>query len=148
MEMKTVCNKTDDPLRRVHMSLDVPTALLERAERGPVNDAEFVDCVRQSLPYAWTVISTVAAELNSGRADFADHEIPPPSESERGQLLRALASDAIRGGLERHFGMTLAFQNCHRVAGFRPSAVGGELHQAFISPRGQLLNQSPQLRNC
>ncbi len=24
-----------------------------------------------------------------------------------------LASDAIRGGLERHFGVKLAFQNCH-----------------------------------
>jgi hypothetical protein len=80
------------------MSLDVPTALLERAERG--------------------------------------------------QLLRALASDAIRGGLERHFGVKLAFQNCHRVAVFRLSAVGGERYQAFISPRGQLLNQSPELRDC
>ena len=121
------------------MSLDVPTALLERAETGSVTDAEFVDCVRQSLPYAWTVISQVAADRAAGNADFADHEIPPPGEKERGQLLRALASDAIRGGLERHFGVKLAFQNCHRVAAFRPSAVGGERYQAFISPRGQLL---------
>jgi hypothetical protein len=42
----------------------------------------------------------------------------------------------------------LAFQNCHRVAAFRLSAVGGERYQRFISPRGQLLNQSPELRNC
>ena len=61
---------------------------------------------------------------------------------------RALASDAIRGGLERHFGMKLAFQNCHRVAAFRLSAVGGGQYQEFISPRGQLLNQSPALRDC
>jgi len=39
------------------MSLEVPTALLHRAESGPVDDAEFVDCVRGSLPYAWSVIS-------------------------------------------------------------------------------------------
>jgi hypothetical protein len=130
------------------MSLDVPTALLERAEAGDVPDAEFVDCVRLSLPYAWTVISQVAGDLNAGDADFADHEVPPPSEAERGQLLRALASDAIRGGLERHFGVKLAFQNCHRVGAFRLSAVGGERYQAFISPRGQLLNQSPELRDC
>jgi hypothetical protein len=83
-----------------------------------------------------------------GDREFADHAVPPPGEAERGQLLRALASDAIRGGLERHFGVTLAFQNCHRVAAFRPAAVGGPHHQAFISPRGQLLNQSPELRNC
>jgi hypothetical protein len=130
------------------MSLDVPTALLERAEAGEVGDAEFVECVRQSLPYAWNVISQVAADLRAGGDEFADHAVPPPSEAERGQLLRALASDAIRGGLERHFGVKLAFQNCHRVAAFRLAAVGGERYQAFISPRGQLLNQSPELRDC
>jgi hypothetical protein len=130
------------------MSLDVPTALLERAEAGAVPDAEFVDCVRQSLPYAWSIVSQVAADLQSGDGEFADHAVPPPSEAERGQLLRVLASDAIRGGLERHFGVKLAFQNCHRVAAFRLAAVGGERYQAFISPRGQLLNQSPELRDC
>ncbi|HET6500136.1 MAG TPA: SCO5389 family protein [Amycolatopsis sp.] len=130
------------------MSLDVPTALLERAETGAVTDEEFVVCVRDSLPYAWQVISTVAAELAGGTGEFADHATPPPSEAERGQLLRALASDAIRGGLERHFGLKLAFQNCHRVAAFRPTAVGGDAYRDFISPAGQLRNQSPELRDC
>ena len=130
------------------MSLDVPTALLERAEAGPVDDAEFIAVVRDSLPYAWSVVSAVAADLRASGADFADHEIPPPGDAERGQLLRALASDAIRGGLERHLGVRLAFQNCHRVAAFTPAAIGGERHRAFVSPRGQLLNQSPELRNC
>jgi hypothetical protein len=88
------------------MSLDVPAALLDRAQHGEVDDAAFVDCVRLSLPYAWQVISGVVAdlELAGETAEFADHEIPPPSEVERGQLLRALASDAIRGGLKRYFG--------------------------------------------
>jgi hypothetical protein len=130
------------------MSLDVPTALLDRAAAGPVPDAEFVAVVRDSLPYAWTVISDVAARAAAGSAPFADHEVPPPSEAERGQLLRALASDAIRGGLERHFGVTLAFQNCHRVAAFRPAAVDGPEYRAFTSPRAQLLNQTPELRDC
>lgn len=130
------------------MSLDVPTALLEKAESGAVTDAEFVDCVRQSLPYAWNVVNEVVTDLGASGGEFADHEIPPPSEAERGQLLRALASDAIRGGLERHFGVRLAFQNCHRVAAFGLAAVGTDRYQAFISPRGQLLNQSPTLRNC
>jgi hypothetical protein len=130
------------------MSLDVPSALLERAERGEATDAEFVDCIRTSLPYAWSVITGVIADLQSGAGSFADDATPPPSEVERGQLLRALASDAIRGGLERHFGVKLAFQNCHRVAAFRPAAVGGAEHQEFVSVRGQLLNQSPELRDC
>jgi hypothetical protein len=130
------------------MSLNVSTALLERAETGPVDDAEFVACVRDSLPYAWTVISEAVGDLKRDGGEFADHNVPPPSEAERGQLLRALASDAIRGGLERHFGVKLAFQNCCRVAAFDPSAVDGDRYQAFVSPRGQLLNQSPELRDC
>lgn len=130
------------------MSLNVSPGLLATAERGDVTDAEFVDCVRTSLPYAWEVISKVMTDRSTTGADFADHEVPPPTEAERGQLLRALASDAIRGGLERHFGARLAFQNCHRVAAFSFDAVGGERFQAFVSPRGQLLNQSPELRNC
>jgi hypothetical protein len=130
------------------MSLDVPTALLERAERGEVNDDEFVECVRNSLPYAYEVVSRVAADLRSGTAEFADNQVPPPDETARGQLLRAMASDAIRGGLERHFGIKLAFQNCHRVAAFPIAAVGGDTYTRFISTRAQLLNQSPELRNC
>lgn len=130
------------------MSLDVPTALLDRAAQGEVSDAEFIDCVRASLPYAWQIISGVATQLHATDAEFADHETPPPSEAQRGQLLRALASDSIRGGLERHFDVKLAFQNCHRVAAFRTSAVGGDRYRAFVSPRGQLLNQTPELRDC
>ncbi|KFU76317.1 MULTISPECIES: SCO5389 family protein [Amycolatopsis] len=130
------------------MSLDVSPALLEKAERGEVSDAEFVACVRESLPYAWTVITGVIAEAEGAADGFADNETPPPSEAERGQLLRALASDSIRGGLERHFGVKLAFQNCHRVAAFKPSQVDSDRYRAFISVRGQLLNQSPELRDC
>ena len=138
------------------MSLDVSADLLDSAERGEVSDTDFVQCVRTSLPYAWQVVSQVMTALfdskqgltEAGGGEFADHEVPPPSDAERGQLLRALASDAIRGGLERHFGAKLAFQNCHRVAAFRFGAVGGERYQRFVSPRGQVLNQSPELRNC
>lgn len=132
------------------MSLEVPTALQERAEAGHVDDAEFVACVRDSLPYAWQVVSEVAGGL-AGAApgtEYLDHAVPPPSEAHRGQLLRAMASDAIRGALEGHFGVALAFQNCHRVAAFRPDAVGGATYSAFVSPVAQLRNQSPELRNC
>jgi hypothetical protein len=131
------------------MSLDVPTAVLDAAERGELDDAQFVAVVRDSLPYAWEVVSAAAADgAARPEAPFGEHEVPPPSERERGQLLRALASNAIRGALERHFGVVLAFQNCHRVAAFAPAAVGSPIYQEFISPRGQVLNQSPELRDC
>src|SRR4051794_31772800 len=139
---------SDSPIGGRSMSLDVPAALLDRAEQGEVDDAEFIACVRDSLPYAWWVISGVVGDLDREADEFADNTVPPPSEAERGQLLRALASDAIRGGLERHFGVKLAFQNCHRIAVFKKSEVDGDRYRAFVSPRGQLLNQSPELRDC
>ncbi|SEG79061.1 hypothetical protein SAMN04489712_112162 [Thermomonospora echinospora] len=131
------------------MSLTVSDRLLERARRGEVPEDDFVACVRESLPYAWEVISGVAARSRETGDGFADNRVPPPDETSRGQLLRALASDAMRGALERHFGVRLAFQNCHRVAAFVPDAPGhAERYAAFVSPRGQLLNQSPDLVDC
>ncbi|UNO39904.1 SCO5389 family protein [Streptomyces sp. MST-110588] len=130
------------------MSLDVSPALLEQAERGEVDEAEFLDCVRTSLPYAWGMISSLVARLEVDGGPIADNQTPPPDEQARGQLLRALASDAIRGSLERHFGVRLAFQNCHRVAVFPLGPAADDRLAAFTSIRGQLLNQSPELRDC
>jgi hypothetical protein len=131
------------------VSLDVPTHVLTAAERGELDDQQFVAVVRDSLPYAWQVVSA-AADDRTARPDapFGEHEVPPPSEAERGQLLRALASNAIHGALERHFGVVLAFQNCHRVAAFAPAAVDSPIYREFVSPRGQVLNQTPELRDC
>jgi hypothetical protein len=128
------------------MSLTVSADLLEQANKGEVNDEDFVACVRTSLPYAWSVISGLVAQLPAGTG-FVDNTVPPPDETARGQLLRAMASDAMRGALERHFGVRLAFQNCHRVAVFGPAA-SEQAYAEFVSPRAQLLNQSPELVNC
>jgi hypothetical protein len=130
------------------MSLDVPPTLLRQAEEGEVDEAAFVDTVRQSLPYAYDLVAGLVDELHRSEDEFVDNQVPPPTEAERGQLLRALASDAIRGSLERHFGVRLAFQNCHRVAAFRLRAADSDTYQAFTSVRAQLLNQSPLLRDC
>ncbi|WP_433332608.1 SCO5389 family protein [Spirillospora sp. CA-294931] len=131
------------------MSLTVDDRLLERARAGEVDDDAFVACVRDSLPYAWEVIGGVVGRMRTGGTGFADNQTPPPDEAARGQLLRVLASDAMRGALERHFGVRLAFQNCHRVAAFDPSVPGStERHATFVSPRAQLLNQSPELVDC
>ncbi|WP_431677453.1 SCO5389 family protein [Kitasatospora sp. KL5] len=129
------------------MSLNVPAALLEKAEHGDVEEAAFVETVRDSLPYAYRLVARLSGELEDSPEEFADNTVAP-SDAERGQLLRAMASDAIRGSLERHFGVKLAFQNCHRVAAFRPGAESGEAYARFTSPRAQLLNQVPGLRSC
>ncbi|MEZ0070384.1 hypothetical protein ABIA32_006437 [Streptacidiphilus sp. MAP12-20] len=129
------------------MSLDVSPELLAQAERGPVNEAEFVATVRDSLPYAYKTVEGLAGRLPLTDAPFVDDNTPP-TDAERGQLLRALASNSIRGSLERHFGVTLAFMNCHRVAAFRPGTEQDAAYLEFTSLRSQLLRQSPELRNC
>jgi hypothetical protein len=128
------------------MSLAVPPGLLEQAHLGEVDDAAFLDCVRASLPYAWDVIAGLVTGLETSDGEFADNQVPPPDEAARGQLLRLMASDAMRAAVGRHFGVRLAFQNCHRVAVFRPDAAAALAE--FTSARAQLLNQRPQFVNC
>ena len=128
------------------MSLTVPPGLLSQARSGEVDDQAFLDCVRTSLPYAWDLITGLIADLGAGGAEFADNLVPPPDEAARGQLLRLMASDAMRAAIERHFGVRLAFQNCHRAAVFRPGATAALAE--FISARSQLLNQRPELVDC
>jgi hypothetical protein len=128
------------------MSLDVTPELLETAQQGEVDDAAFVECVRTSLPYAWEMISGLVARLQVDGGDYADNLTPPPDEQARGQLLRVLASDAMRGTLERYFGVKLAFQNCHRVAVFPDGDSAA--YRTFVTAREQILNQSPELRDC
>jgi hypothetical protein len=130
------------------MSLRVEPDLLRRAEQGPVSASSLADCVRTSLPYAYGLIAGLASRLEDTAADFVDNQTPPPDEQARGQLLRAMASDAIRGALEDHFGIKLAFQNCHRVAAFRPQTARGSDYREFVSPRAQILNQQPELVDC
>jgi len=128
------------------MSLAVPPDLLEQAQRGEVDDEAFLDCVRVSLPYAWDVITGLIKELDAGSAEFTDNQVPPPDETARGQLLRLMASDAMRAAIERRYSVRLAFQNCHRAAAFRPGAAAALTE--FTSARSQLLNQSPEFVNC
>jgi hypothetical protein len=130
------------------VSLDVSRELLAQAEQGPIDDDAFVACVRDSLPWAYDLISGLAGRLRAERGPFADNTTPPPNEQARGQLLRVLASDAMRGALERHLGVRLAFQNCHRVAVFDPPQAGGTAWQEFVSPGAQVRNQRPALRDC
>jgi hypothetical protein len=73
--------------------------------------------------------------------------VSSPSEQARGQLLRVLASDAMRTALAQHEGIKLAFQNCHHVAVFRNDQLDST-YQAFICPCSQILSLTPELREC
>jgi hypothetical protein len=171
VRVHVVGNKVDDAsdvdFLRAHVSDDLLTwlarsAYVKGAERGgadpigalgPANRAalETLRAAADAAPKDWRRYARqAAAEHRRLRrrcrpAGFADHAVPPPSEAERGQVLRALASGAIRGGLERHFGVTLAFQNCHRLAAFRSEAVGGDAYRQLVSPLAQIRNSR---RSC
>jgi len=130
------------------MSLAVPAGLLEQARHGEVDDAAFLDCVRASLPYAWDLIAGLAAELEASGGELADNQVPPPDEAARGQLLRLIASDAMRAALQRHYGVVVAFQNCHRAAVFRPGAAAPSMSLALSSDTvvsGQIVVHSASL---
>ena len=129
------------------MSLTVPTTLLEQAQQGEMQQTDFLACIKASLPYAWHLIEDLADRLPRSQASFVDNQIPPPDEQARGQLLRVLSSDAMRNAIEDHFGVKLAFQNCHRVALFRRDSLD-QTYQEFISPRSQIINQKPELVDC
>lgn len=128
------------------MSLAVSPDLLEQARCGDIDEVAFVACIRSSLPYAWQVITDLTDRLHATGADLADNQVPPPDEAARGQILRMMASDAMRAAAERHFGVRLAFQNCHRAAVFRPGAA--QAFAEFTAARAQILNQSPELTSC
>jgi hypothetical protein len=128
------------------VSLTVPAALLEKAQRGPVPDDEFVDCIRASLPYAWGMVERLARELETSDATCVQNVEVPPDDASWGEVFRLVGSDAMRGAVERRFGVRMAFQNCCRVGLFRLGATAE--YQEFTSPRAQLLNQRPELLNC
>ena len=128
------------------MSLTVSAALLEKAQRGSVPDDEFVECIRTSLPYAWGMVERLAKELAASDAPSVQNVEVPPDDASWGQVFRLVGSDAMRGAVERRFGVRMAFQNCCRVGLFRPDATAE--YEEFTSPRAQLLNQQPELLNC
>ena len=129
------------------MSLNVPAAMIEQAQAGEIRTSDFLQCIKESLPYAWQLIEGLVGRLGQSNTEFVDNQVPPPSEEARGQLLRVLASDSMRGAIEQHYGVKLAFQNCHRVAVFKQDQLGST-YKEFITPRSQILNQTPELRDC
>jgi hypothetical protein len=129
------------------MSLNVSVHLVEQAKSDSINEEDFVSCIRESLPYAWWVVEGLAERLVRGE-EWAVHAVPPPSEKARAQLLRMMGGDAIRAAVEHHFGIKLAFQNCHNVGAFHLDKLNSPEYLNFISIKSQILNQTPELVDC
>lgn len=130
------------------MSLTVPSHLQERIRSGGAADAaEFVATIKSSLPRAWEIFETLAADVASTGAS-AEHAPKSMDPEQRGQLLRAMASTSIREAIERHFGVRAAFQNCHKTRFFPADGSESEEYRRFTSPEAQLANQSQELTDC
>ncbi|MET7998487.1 SCO5389 family protein [Amycolatopsis sp. NPDC005232] len=128
------------------MSLTVPSALLDQAQRGSISEEDFLACIQQSLPYAWSVVAGTAEKLQANGAAVEINEDVPQTDAEWGQLFRLMASDSMRAAVERKYGVRLAFQNCCKVGAFAQDAT--EQYKEFVSMRAQILNQKPELLNC
>ncbi|WNZ48773.1 SCO5389 family protein [Leptolyngbya boryana CZ1] len=130
------------------MSLDVSAELVQQAEMDTIDESAFVETIRQSLPYAWGIVETLVKEIEAENLGWSNHAIAPPNEQARGQLLRMVGGDAIRGAVESHFNIKLAFQNCHNLAVFRRDRDTAPAYAEFTSIRSQILNQTPELKDC
>jgi hypothetical protein len=130
------------------MSLDVSATLVQQAAAGEVDELAFVETIRQSLPYAWNIAQKLAHSIHQEGEEWANYAVAPPSEQARAQLLRMVGGDAIRGAVERHFNVKLAFQNCHNLAAFRCDRLDSAAYRDFTSIRSQILNQTPELKDC
>lgn len=129
------------------MSLNLSHEVLQQAAVGEVDEAAFVMAIRESLPYAWEIVEYLVSCIHQGQS-WANHAVVPPNEQARAQLLRLVGGDAIRRAVEQHFQIKLAFQNCHNLAAFRLDALDTPAYADFISIRRQILNQTPELRDC
>jgi len=130
------------------MSLNVTEEQVERASNGELSEAEFVEIIRDSLPFAYDTVERLAKQLANG--DDVVIEAPLHMEDgDRAQLLRAFASTSMRTALECHFGIAeLAFQNCHSAGGTTDEGKKSQRWKRFTSIEGQVLNQHPALRDC
>jgi hypothetical protein len=130
------------------MSLDVSAELVRQAEMDTIDQSAFVETIRQSLLYAWGIVEKLVNEIETENLGWSNHAIAPPSEQARGQLLRMVGGDAIRGAVESHFNIKLAFQNCHNLAVFRRDRDTAAAYAEFTSIRSQILNQTPEFKDC
>ncbi len=129
------------------MSLDVADDLAADVAAHGITDHKFVDVIRTSLPFGYAIIERVAARVSGGE-EVAIDSPPTMADTPRLELLRIMASTSMREALERFFGVTLAFQNCHGVAAASGSGKTSRLWHDFTSTRGQILAQRPGLRDC
>ena len=130
------------------MSLTVPVEMVEQAQRGRIEERDFVSVVRTSLPRAWRIVERLVTNRNANGSTLEAYGSGPMDDPTRGELLRMLAGTAIRRAMERHFGVQLLFQNCHNVAVVGAGQEDAPEVEDFCSIEKQVLNQQPEFQFC
>lgn len=131
------------------MSLQVPQTVVESVLAGKLMPvAEFIEIISNSLPLAWPIFTKLAERKKAGETGLVCFAPAHMEDDQRGQLLRAMASEPIRNSLEEHFGLRFRFQNCHITAVFFPEEVNSELYKRFTSREAQILAQTPEMVHC
>lgn len=138
------------------MSLRVSDTLVAQARKGCADDVAVIQCIKESFhPIVWKIFEALNRRLRNQGHGPALFEPPTLDEAVRKDLLRALASNAIKSAIEDHFKYKLAFQNCHRVAAFNIQEADETdpfgpcpAYRQFTSIEAQLLNQTEEKRDC
>ncbi len=130
------------------MSLTVPVEMVEQAQRGRIEERDFVSVVRSSLPRAWRIVEGLVAKQSANGNVLEAYGSGPMDDQTRGELLRMLAGTAIRRATERHFGVQLLFQNCHNVAVVAAGQENAAEIDDFCSIESQIINQQPEFQFC
>lgn len=130
------------------MSLNASAELIAKANSNTMSFEDFIECIKTSLPDAWSIVEKLATNIKSSSDDMQVDAPQHMEDSVRGQLLRMMASSSMHQAIEQYFGLKFEFQNCHNLAGFKPSVVGSKKYQEFISANAQILAQQPHLKDC
>lgn len=65
------------------MSLDVSPVLIQQPETDSIDEKTFAEMVRQSLPYAWSIVEKLVYRIHQDGMEWANYAVTPPSEQAR-----------------------------------------------------------------
>ena len=103
-------------------------------------EAALLEAFKRDLPLGFARVEALVAKQkeNKGRAMMdADSKT-----DEAKQFIRLLGADVPRRVLEKHFGVKLAFYNCHK------GVAAEDEKKLNISAREQILAQDPAFIDC
>lgn len=108
--------------------------------REPELEAALIEAFQRDLPLGFKrVEALVQKQQQNGSRAMMDAD---SSTDEAKQFIRLFASDVAKKALENHFGVKLAFYNCHK--GFAAPST----EDLKISAREQILSQDPSFIDC